>query len=113
MSKWHSCYDAAESDEHLADLRLAHDLPSLGSGEYPTPPEELESLWTALDQRFARRTVKDQVNFLSALPADEAAVILERADQEVRDHVVQMLPPSVNQAIARVWNDQSRVSISA
>lgn len=87
MGERHPCYDAAESEEHLADLRLEHNLPGPGSGENPTPPEEPESLWTALDERFARRAIEDRVRFLSALPPEEAALTLERADREVRDQI--------------------------
>ena len=114
MSDWHSCYDLAESDEHLANLKLAHNLPDdATSMGYPTPTEELERIWEALDEDFARLPVDDQVGYLIALPVDEAAEVLERASEPLRDRLYRLLPPDHRRFLARRWKAEARAQLSA
>ena len=114
MSDWHSCYDLAESDEHLANLKLAHNLPDdVSSIGHPTPIEELERIWEALDSDFARQPVDDQVGYLMALPVDEAAVVLERASEPLRDRLYRLLPPDRRRFLARRWNGEATAQLSA
>lgn len=109
MDDWHSCYDLAESDEHLANLMLAHNLPDdAGTRGYATPAEELERIWEALDEDFARLPVSDQLEYLAALPPDEAANVLERASQSLRNRLHRRLPPDHRTHLERRRNARAR-----
>ena len=52
---------------------------------------------------FMQWSMRDQLDFLSDLPPDEAALILERVDAQVREELVLWLPPDLRQALDTRW----------
>ena len=103
MEKRHPCFETAASQQELDDLRLAHassvDTP-LGD---PISHETLESARLAAVHSFMHWPVREQLDFLSDLPADEAALILERVDAQVREELFLWLPPDLRQALDTRW----------
>lgn len=112
MSKWHPCYDSAESKQHLSDLRLAHASAEETPDGSPIPREELESMQAKVASWFAQWPTAKQLRFLCDLPADEAASILERMDSQLRDHLASLLSSEVRDTLDTYWDERSGVSAS-
>ena len=83
-------------------------LAGAGTIGYPTPAEELERIREALDEDFAQLPLYDQLEHLVALPPDEAAKVLERASESLRDLLLRRLPPDSRSFVERRWNERSR-----
>lgn len=110
--KRHSCYDSAESRQHLRDLRLAHASAEETLDGIPIPREELESMQAKVASWFAQWPTAKQLRFLSDLPADEAASMLERMDAQLRVHLASLLSSEVRETLDTYWDERSGVSAS-
>lgn len=107
MSKWHPCYDKAESRQHLRDLRLAHASAEETPYGTPVPREELERMQANVASWFAHWPTAKQLRFLCDLPADEAASMLERMDAQLRDHLTSLLSSEVRDALDTYWGERT------
>lgn len=113
MSDWQPCYDNAESQQHLRDLRLAHASIEDASPGRPIPVAELEELQSSVASWFGQWPDDQQLAFLSDLPVGEAAHLIERLDVELREHLLANLPSERREELERHWSPKGGLSVFA
>ena len=111
MSEWHPCYDSAESIEHLRDLKLAHASADDVPDGIPLSSKALEEVQADAVSWFAQWPTAKQLKFLRDLPADEAALLLEGTDAQLRDRLTSLLSSESREVIEAVLGKRSGVSV--
>ena len=101
-------------EEMAVDLELAHNPPdpSKWSGRRSTP-EELEELSKGADALFAQMTTDQQVYYLIAVTASEAAEKFARNEPGLRERLWEAIPDDRREAITSHWRGGNRVTLSA